>query len=111
MALPSNFNHNMLRLSVRCPSCANIYDWQRLRILGEQDQQLLAHIDCGVCGTALLSILTVNPNGLTAQGLVTDLSAEEVVMLEQDQPIGDDDLLSIHEQLDQDQPWLLHQHR
>lgn len=108
MALPSNFNHNMLRLSVRCPSCSNIYDWQRLRILGEKDQQLLAYIDCTTCGTALLSILTVNPNGMTAQGLVTDLSADEVLDLEDADAIGPDEVLQLHELLDSDDPWFIH---
>ncbi|MBI2984385.1 MAG: hypothetical protein HYY50_02060 [Candidatus Kerfeldbacteria bacterium] len=102
MALPSNFNHNIIRLSVRCPSCSNLYDWQRLRILGEKDQQLLAFIDCGVCGTALLSILSISPNGMTAQGLVTDLTVDEVIDLEDRRTIGPDDALEVHEMLEAD---------
>lgn len=103
MALPANFNHNLLRLSVRCPSCASVYDWQRLKILGERDQQLLAYIDCTTCGTALLSILSMQPSGLSAQGLVTDLSVEEILMLENFESLNPDDILDFHQLLENDQ--------
>ena len=102
MALPSNnnFNHNIIRLNVRCPICGNVYDWQRLRILGERDSQVLTFIDCGVCSTAVISILSMSPNGMTAQGLVTDLTLDEVYGLDDLADVTSDDALDMHEALE-----------
>ncbi|MBI5467088.1 MAG: hypothetical protein HY975_02635 [Candidatus Kerfeldbacteria bacterium] len=110
MALPSPFNHNnLLRLNVRCPVCGNPYDLQKLKILGERDQQLLTYIDCGTCSTALVSILSMGPNGMVAQGLITDLTLEEVVNWEQLEAVTSDDVLLMHEFLDGDHHTLFHQ--
>ncbi len=100
---PSQFNPNqLLRLNARCPVCNTVYDLQKLRILGEREQQVLAYIDCGTCSTALLSILSMNPNGMTARGLVTDLTVEEVVESEAWRMVGSDDVLDLHEVLEND---------
>lgn len=103
---PFNPSH-LLRLNARCPVCGNVYDLQKLRIIGEREGQVLAYIDCGTCSTALLSILTMNPNGMTAHGLVTDLSVEEVVDSEAWRPVSADDALDIHEFLDSERPGLI----
>lgn len=101
MALPSPFHHNnILRLNVRCPVCGNPYDLQKLRVIGERDQQLLTYIDCGTCSTALLSILSMSPNGMVAQGLITDLTVDEVVNWEELQSVTTDDVLNMHEMLE-----------
>lgn len=101
MALPSQFpNNNLLRFNARCPVCSNAYDLQKLKILGEREQQLLAYIDCPVCGTALLTILSVGQNGMTAQGVVTDLTVEEVVESEEWDPVGDNNVLELHQALE-----------
>lgn len=105
---PAPFNpSHLLRLNARCPICGNVYDLQKLRIIGEREGQVLAYIDCATCSTALLSILTMSPNGMTAHGLVTDLSPEEVVEAEGWTTVSSDDVLDMHEFLDLDQPGLL----
>lgn len=100
-----NPNH-LLKLNARCPVCGNLYDLQKLRIIGEREQQILAYIDCGSCSTALLSILSMNPNGMTARGLVTDLTVEEVVDSEAWKAVGADDVLDLHEFLETNTPGL-----
>lgn len=110
MPLPQQpqFNPNhLLKLNARCPVCGNLYDLQKLRIIGERDQQILAYIDCGTCSTALLSILSMNPNGMTAHGLVTDLSVEEVIDSEAWRHVQADDVLDLHEFLDTNQPGII----
>jgi len=102
MALPSNFNHNIIRLNVRCPICASVYDWQRLRILGERENQVLTYIECGTCQTAVLSILSLGPSGMTAQGLVTDLSLDEVYGFDDRDDVTTNDALAMHEALESD---------
>lgn len=98
------FNNNILRFNVRCPICANMYDLQKLHILGEREQQVLAYIDCANCGTALISILSMTAGGMTAQGLVTDLTIEEVVDSEEWEKVSMNDVLDTHELLEQDRP-------
>ncbi len=99
MALPPQFNH-LAKLNVRCPNCSSLFDFQRLQILGERDQQVLTYIDCVVCGTSLLSILALTPGGMTAQGLVTDLVADEVPAVEQDHALTHDDVLGLYSTLE-----------
>ena len=63
---------------------------------------MLAFIDCATCGTALLSILSMTPTGMNAQGLVTDLTIDEVVDSEDWGVVNMNDVLEVHEQLEQD---------
>jgi len=93
----------MLRMNVRCPACSNVYDWQKLRILGERDQQLLTFIECGTCGTSLLSILSLGQTGITAHGLVTDLTVDEVIDLENWGAVNPDDVINLHQLLEREQ--------
>lgn len=96
-------------MNVRCPVCANTYDFQRLKVLGEADQQVLTYIDCNSCGTALLSILMMSQAGVTAQGLVTDLTVDEVVASDDWRSLDADDVLNVHELLEQHEAKLLTQ--
>jgi len=103
MATPQPFNpNNLIRFNARCPICQSVYDMQKLKILGERDQQLLAYIDCAACGTAMLTILSISPNGMTAQGVVTDLSVDEVVESDAWEQVSTNDVLAIHEYLESD---------
>lgn len=97
----SAFNSN-LRMNGRCPVCNSMYDLQKFKILAEKDQNVLTYIQCGQCGSAVLSMLTMNPQGLQAVGVVTDLSSDEVVNFEQGRPVSTDDVIKVHELLDND---------
>lgn len=97
--MPPNPNH-LIRFNARCPVCEQTYDMQHLRILGERDQQVLTYIDCANCSTAMLSILSISPQGMTAQGAVTDLTPEEVIDSEELKPVSAEDVLLIHQYLD-----------
>ncbi len=96
-----------IRLDGRCPICDTTYDFRRLKILAERDQNLLTYIDCGHCGGAIVSILTISPSGMSALGLLTDLSSEEVLTADARQPVTADDVLTFHSYLDQDDARLL----
>lgn len=113
MAVPNPFQnlpgngHNLIRLNVRCPVCQNAFDFQRMRILGEREQQFLTFIDCTSCGTGLISILVMTPQGMTAQGLITDLTADEVSDLDGQPEVSTDDVLDVHALLNDDDPRIL----
>ncbi len=97
-----NTFHSNLRLNGRCPICNTMYDLNRFKILAERDQNVLTYIQCSQCGSALLSLLTMNPQGLQAVGLVTDLSSEEVMNFEQGKAVSTDDVISMHDALERD---------
>lgn len=86
-----------MRLNGRCPVCSNSYNFQNVRVLGERDQQILTFIHCSHCGSGVVSILTMNPFGLKASGIITDLSADEVLDMEEAEAISDEDVMSMHE--------------
>lgn len=102
-AFSSSGKRPNIRLDGRCPICNTTYDYRRLKILAEREQHLLTYIDCGQCGGAILSILTVSPMGLTAMGLLTDLSSDEVLDSDSRWPVTSDEVLEFHSQLDQDE--------
>lgn len=106
-----NFSkHPNIRLDGRCPVCNTTYDFRRLKILAEREQNLLTYIDCSQCGGAIVSILTISPMGLSALGLLTDLSSEEVLDADSRQSVTSDEVLDFHAALDQDEPLHLDLH-
>jgi len=95
----NNFHHN-LRLNGRCPICNTMYDLQKFKILAERDQNVLTFIQCAQCGSGLLSMLTMTPQGLQAVGLVTDMTSDEVVNFEQGRTVSSDDVVALHTALE-----------
>ncbi|MFC1662713.1 hypothetical protein ACFL04_00925 [Patescibacteria group bacterium] len=91
---PNSFN---MRLNGRCPVCSTAYNFQNVRVLGEKDQQVLTFIQCSHCGSGVVSVLSMNPLGLKASGVITDLSAEEIIGLDGADDVTDDDVMDIHE--------------
>lgn len=98
-SLPSGGQSRLLRFSVTCPVCEHAYDLQHLRIVGESDQSLLTHIQCLHCGTALLTLVAVKQGGVVAMRTVTDLTPEEVPMLDT-ASITEDDVLDFYTELE-----------
>lgn len=99
-----NPGFRQMKLNGRCPICQAMYDFQKLQILGEQDQSILVFLECPVCQASILSILSMDPRGMSAQGMVTDLTSEEVMDINELEPVEADDVLAIHELLEEDKP-------
>lgn len=99
-----NFNvyQPNLHLNGRCPICNTMYDLQKFKILAERDQNVLTYIQCSQCGSALLSMLSMGPQGVRAVGLVTDLTSDEVMHFEGSQRVSVDDVLELHEAMEKD---------
>jgi len=102
----NNFNQNssfpQMRISGRCPVCHAVYDFEKLQILGEKNHSLLVYMECSVCGASVISFLSLNPRGMFAEAVVTDLSPEEVIELNLSSPVSIDDVLFVHRFLNQD---------
>jgi len=99
----NQFDSRNLRINGRCPVCNSMYDIQKIRILGEKDQSVLVYIECPFCGASVVSILSLGQMGMQAQGMVTDLTVDEIMTQDPDQEINSDDVLEIHSLLENDE--------
>ena len=84
----------------QCPVCGTAYDFQKLNILAERDQTVLTHVVCANCSTAIISVFSVGRAGMTARGLVTDLTADEVGDIESGDSITQNDIIDFHAYLE-----------
>lgn len=105
----NNFNSQnqgfpQMKIGGRCPICEAMYDFQSLQILAEKDHSLLVYMECSVCQASIVSILSLDPRGMSAQGLVTDLTPEEITKAGFAEPVSADDVLEMHEALKEEKP-------
>lgn len=92
------FNDNPT-LITHCPVCNLRYDPLEARILEEGDNAHLVYISCRDCQSAILAVIISNNLGISSLGLITDLSADDVMHLKSSQPVSIDDIIEIHELL------------
>ncbi|MDP2692557.1 MAG: hypothetical protein Q8O88_02870 [bacterium] len=85
-----------LRLMKKCPFCDRDYDAKRVVMLEEYDESSLVHVTCSGCNSSILHIMLVTQIGLNTMGIITDLSAEEVIKLKHSPGITEDTLLGFH---------------
>ncbi len=88
-----------LRLMQECPLCGHGYEEDKVNLLEERADSHLVHITCGRCQNAILAMIVLSPIGISSVGMVTDLTARDVVRLRSKLPISEDDLLGFHELL------------
>lgn len=84
----------------RCPVCNLKYDPVEARILEEKQNVHLAYIKCYNCQAAILALIMNNGMGITSVGLITDLSADEVIKFKSKSTINSNDVIEIHQLLE-----------
>jgi len=80
-----------------CPLCECSYNPQQARVLGENEESHLLHIECGNCANALIALVMISAVGVSSVGLLTDLCYEEVHRFKSFAPISTDNVIDIHE--------------
>ncbi len=105
----NNFNSKnpgfqQMKIGGRCPICQAMYDFQSLQILGEKDHSILVFMQCHVCQASIVSILSLDPRGMSAQGMVTDLTPEEIIKAGFTESVSVDDVLEMHIVLKKEEP-------
>lgn len=76
--------------------CAFSYEKGKVVVLEENNSSHLVHITCQKCKGSILHIIVATPLGASAVGIITDLSAMEVVRLRQHPAVSEDDILEFH---------------
>lgn len=85
-----------LRLMKKCPFCERAYDVKKVIVLEEYNESRLVHVTCSGCNSSILHIVLVTQMGLNTMGIITDLTAEEVIRLKHSPGITEDTLLGFH---------------
>ena len=102
-ALPSfgqeNGKNDGLRLDGHCPNCGNLFDFRKTQVLAEENGTTLLFLKCGNCGLAAVATMTMSPQGLMFRGMVTDLTAQDVMKFKDSHDIESDDVLALHDAL------------
>jgi len=88
-----------LKMVSYCPLCENKYNLMEALILEEKDSASLLYIRCRFCRSAILALIMHNQMGVSSVGLVTDLSADEVLQFRHGPAVTDDDVLSLYQTL------------
>ena len=89
------------QVNPRCPICNHKYEVQRIQILHEIENSVLSYFKCENCAASFVATVSETPFGHMAQGLLTDLEAEEVLKFAKHEAISHDDVLEVHQQLEQ----------
>ncbi len=85
-----------LKVVSACPVCKRRYDPVEARILMEKNDTHLLHMKCQSCSSSVLAVLMSNSAGMSSVGLVTDLSADEVMYFKNAQKVEYDDVITLH---------------
>lgn len=85
-----------LKLVSFCPVCESRYNSMEARLLGEQGETRLLHVQCRKCQHSILALVLVNQAGASSMGLLTDLSYEDVIGMRAQRTVSLDDVIDVH---------------
>src|SRR3989338_6971110 len=89
-----------LKLVSFCPVCETRYNSMEARLLGEQGETHLLHVQCRKCQNSILALILVNQVGASSVGLLTDLSYEDVIRAKSSRCISVDDVIGVLQMLE-----------
>ncbi len=92
-------NNFHLKLIQSCPVCGREYQEPMLKLIGEGNKDVLAHITCDQCQSKLLVKVVMTANGLVGNALLTDLFPEEVDRFNKTKTIDANFVLAVHKHL------------
>lgn len=94
---PSSFFDEGIKLISFCPICQTREKKMEAKVIEENEAAHLVHLHCIGCGSSVLAVLTMSPNGLNSMGMLTDLSAEDTFKFKEIVSLSADDVLALHE--------------
>lgn len=85
-----------LKLASYCPICGSQSSRMEIRSLGSAGDTQLLHATCRRCSSKVLALTLVASAASGSVGLVTDLSADDVLRAAGNPPLTEDDVLRAH---------------
>lgn len=94
-----NFPEGVNLITV-CPSCNTKYNPVQAKVLEENGNAHLLFISCKNCGSGVVALITSGGMGVTSMGLITDLSAEDILKFKESEFVSSSDVLKMHKLLE-----------
>ncbi len=69
------------------------------KILETREDAHLIHVQCRRCFSSIIVLVSANHSGMMSVGMVTDLSAEDVLRFRGSERVTCDDVLNFHEMI------------
>ncbi|MBU1148938.1 hypothetical protein KKI23_02490 [Patescibacteria group bacterium] len=91
-----------LRLITTCPICSTQYNLTKAKIVDEQEGAHLIHITCKKCHSSIVALVLVGGLGVSSVGLICDLTPEDVSKFKNSDTVNTDDVIDIHQILEND---------
>lgn len=82
-----------------CPLCEATYHPLTSQVIAARDDAHLLFLECRRCGTASIALVTASQVGISTVGAMTDLTPPEVLAFVDQEPVGDDDVISMAHEL------------
>lgn len=95
-------------LITNCPVCNVRFDPLEARVIKERENAHLVYIKCRHCSSAILAVIVANSSGISSVGLITDLSSDDVLKFESVPAINCDDVIEVHQFLNQERVLIDH---
>ena len=87
-----------MRLVSYCPLCESHYNPMEAKILEQREDAHLIHVQCRRCRSSVIVLVAAaSHGGFTSIGMVTDLTAEDVLRFRSAEKVTVDDVLNIHQ--------------
>lgn len=90
------------KLLSQCPRCKSDNSNLYTRMIKETAEAQLVHSKCGTCQGSLVAVVFTTGPMVSSVGLITDLSEDDVRRIQKQRPLNENDLIDIHEALQQD---------
>ena len=82
-----------------CPLCEKKYNPFHARVIEVKGDSHLLHTQCSQCGSYVISLISPTPFGLSSIGVISDLSAADVIKFRDQPKITYDDAIEFHQAL------------
>lgn len=91
-----DFSEKGLRALISCPLCHTHYHPLFRKIIEENEEAHLFHLECAKCGSQVLALVTTDWPTPSSIGLVTELKSEEVKKFQNSRGVEINDIIDIH---------------
>lgn len=95
-----NFWENSLKLMKQCPLCGLDYTENSYQTIDQNEESRLIHMTCPHCAHCVLAFVLQSRLGLSSIGIMTDLTAADVIRFQNREPISENEILSLHNLLE-----------